>query len=338
MGKGSPTPEDQLAPVDLARLYTPDKYVCKLTPELKIMAKKDLREDDKIRDQALDQLRQWIIKTDYIRDCRLDANFLLRFCRQKKFNIPMAQETLVKYITMRQQNPNWFFETSMHDPAVLDLINRGVAFALPQRDKLGRRVLFTVGGNIDPNYHTAEHVMKAIMVVFESLLEDEENQIRGFSYILDEGGITMNHIINLWNPSEISKIWGVTEKGMPMRHKRLDFIKLPNILAYVFDFAKSLMSQKLQSRIVVHKDPETLRKNVDTRLLPQEYGGEIPMQQMIEMFKDEVRERQGRLLALDRMRVDVNLMKKASGDKCGAAVSKDFINGITGSFKKLEFD
>lgn len=57
------------------------------------------------------------------------------------------------------------------------------------------------------------------------------------------------------------------------------------------------------------------------------------------MFKDEVRERQGRLDALDRMRIDMDLMKKAgaTGDKCGSAVSKELI-GVTGSFKKLDFD
>jgi len=136
-------------------------------------------------------------------------------------------------------------------------------------------------GNIDPSYHTAEHVMRAIMVCFESLLEDEENQIRGFGYVLDEGGITFSHIVNLWNPSEISKIWGVTEKSMPMRHKRLDFIRLPTILAYVFDFAKSLMSSKLQKRIVLHKDISGLQGNLDTKILPKEYGGEIPMAEMI---------------------------------------------------------
>jgi len=57
------------------------------------------------------------------------------------------------------------------------------------------------------------------------------------------------------------------------------------------------------------------------------------------MYKDEVRERQSRLDALDRMRIDMDLMKKAgvTGEKCGSAVSQE-INGVTGSFKKLEFD
>ncbi|ODN05727.1 Clavesin-2 [Orchesella cincta] len=339
MGKGSPTPEDQywFNEADIGRLYVCDKYKCTLSPELKKVAKAELREDDYTREQALEQVRHWIKKTDYIRDCRLDSNFLLRFLRQQKFSVPLAQETLLKYIVMRQQNPHWFHGTGMQDPMVLDLINRGVAFALPKRDKFGRRVLFTVGGGIDPNRHTAEGVMKAIMVAFESCLEDEENQVRGFSYILDEGGITLNHL-SLWNPNEMNKIWGVCERAMPMRHKRLDFVNLPTIATYVYEFAKGLMTQKLRNRITLHKDVNALTQIVDQKILPKEYGGDTELLEMIEMYKEEIRHRQPRLLALDRMRVDLEMWKKTTNaSSYTPSLSKDIL-GMTGSFKRLEID
>jgi hypothetical protein len=340
MGKGSPTPEDQLGN-SLESLYIEDKYVCTLSNELKIIAKKELREDDRIRDQTIDAMRDWIKKTSYIQNCRMDSNFLLRFLRHKKFHVPAAQETLVRYITMRQEHKNWFHNTSLYDPLVLDLVNRGVAFALPKKDKNGRRVLFTVGGNIDPHRHRPEHVMKALMVVFESFLEEEENQIRGFSYILDESGVTTTHLANLWNPSEMTKIWSTTEKGMPMRHRSLEFMRLPLIVSAAFNLAKAMMSSKLQKRVVVYKSDADFKKNQDASILPKEYGGEIPMAKMIELFKEEIRERQDRLVALDDMRVDMlqlTTMAK-SGDKCGAAVAKE-IGGIgaAGSFRKLEID
>ncbi len=126
--------------------------------------------------------------------------------------------------------------------------------------------------------------MKAIMVCFESLLEDEENQVQGFSYILDESGITATHLANLWHPSEMTKIFSTTEKGMPMRHRAIQFMRLPLIVSAVFNFAKTLMSSKLQKRIVVYKNDEELKKNFkDESFLPQEYGGKIPMAQMIGM-------------------------------------------------------
>jgi hypothetical protein len=141
--------------------------------------------------------------------------------------------------------------------------------------------LIIISGNIDPHKHKAEHVMKAIMVCFESLLEEDENQVLGFTYILDESGITTTHLANLWHPSEMTKIWATTEKGMPMRHRSLEFLKLPLIVGAVFNFAKTLMSSKIQKRIVVYKNDADFKKNYDVSMLPQEYGGKIPMADMI---------------------------------------------------------
>jgi hypothetical protein len=324
-----------LSQEDLKVLYTPDKYVCKLSDELKKIAKKELREDDKVREQALAQMRDWISKTNYIRDCRVDSNFLLRFLRVKKFSVPLAQETLLKYIAMRQQHTHWFHSTTIADPLVLDLVNRGVAFALPGRDKFGRRVMFTVGGNIDSSYHTSESVMKAIMLTFESMLEDEETQIRGFSHILDESGITLSHL-TLWNPTDLSKIFGTCEKAMPMRHKRLDFVRLPTLLNYVYEFAtNTLMSEKLRNRIKLHKDSASLMEHVDPKILPKEYGGVIPMADMIQMFKEEIASRDARVLALDRMNLDLDLVKKSNN--APKSLCNDIL-GMSGSFKKLDID
>jgi len=133
MGKGSPTPEDNVVQLmsrsdvasDLAQLYVADTYVCKLSPELRKLAKKELREDDSGRPQAIQQMRDWIRKSEFILKCRIDSNFLLRFLRHKKFSVPMAQETLLRYLIMRQENPMWFRGTSMHDPTIMELINRG---------------------------------------------------------------------------------------------------------------------------------------------------------------------------------------------------------------------
>jgi len=56
-------------------LYIPDTYVCTLSEDLQKFAKKELREDEKTRDQALAQMREWISKTDYIKNCRVGELF-----------------------------------------------------------------------------------------------------------------------------------------------------------------------------------------------------------------------------------------------------------------------
>jgi len=277
-------------------------------PDVSEVAKRELGEDDQRRLESLEEMREWLRGTQYIKNCRQDANFLLRFLRHKKFNVPLAKETLVQYLTMRQENSKWFHNLSLYDPVVEELINRGVVFALPQRDTNGRRVIFTIGGNIDPNRHKTEDVMRAIMVCLESLLEDEENQVLGFSYILDESGITLSHISKLWRISDL-KLWSVTEKGLPIRHRSMEFFRLPLVARTVVHLAKSVMSHKLQERIVVYKEGQEF-KNVDVDILPKEYGGVTPMADMIASFKKEIGDRQDSLLQLDRMSIDVQQMSR----------------------------
>jgi len=325
-------------------LFSADTYEWRLGEDLKKIAKKDLREDEKSREQGLATMRDWISKCGYIKNCRLDSNFLLRFLRVKKFSVPSAFDTLTKYIGMRQNHVSWFHNTTINDPMVADLISRGVSFALPERDKFGRRVMFTIGANIDPSYHTSEAVLKAIMLTAEALLEDEENQIRGFSHILDESGITMKHM-TLWNPSEIAKIFVTCEKSLPMRHKSLDFVSLPTFLHFVYEVAtKTFMSAKLRSRIRLHRNAKCMAETIDPRILPLEYGGTIPLATMTELFKQELISKNmcAKLAVMDKMQVDFELMKKLGNDKgmpgtTMTTFSKELL-GVGGSFKKLEFD
>lgn len=67
-------------------------------------------------------------------------------------------------------------------------------FALPQRDKLGRRVIFYRLNVWDPKVNIAHDVIRVNGVVFETLLEDEENQIRGCVHVVDGSGIGLQYI------------------------------------------------------------------------------------------------------------------------------------------------
>ena len=54
-------------------------------------------------------------------------------------------------------------------------------------------------------------------------------------------------------------------------------------MKYVFDFGLGLMSEKLRSRVKMYSKFKEIR-DVDKDLLPLEYGGKIPMKDMIGDF------------------------------------------------------
>lgn len=79
-----------------------------------------------------------------------------------------------------------------------------------------------------------------------------------------------------------------------------------------------------------HRTSEDLMKHVDPAILPKEYGGTVPLKDMIEELKRNLLKRRDELLALDEMCVDLYALEKND-------LTQD-IHSTAGSFRKLELD
>lgn len=153
---------------------------------LRRVAETELHESSKNRKRALRELRDWLKSQSHISNCRTDNNFLLRFLRMRKFEVTDACKVLDKYLKMRTQNPGWFATLDIREPKLNQLISDGYCFVLPQRDAKGRKVVYSKASAMDANMFTASDVMRAHLLTFEALLEDEDVQVNGVTYIFDE--------------------------------------------------------------------------------------------------------------------------------------------------------
>lgn len=105
-----------------------DDYLCKLSSDTRKIAELELRETDDICKHSLKSLRDWIEKNPRIVSSRLDANFLLRFLRCKKFSIPMAKEMIERYLVLRhyeQEGTKVFINLDCRLPAIRELFEMG---------------------------------------------------------------------------------------------------------------------------------------------------------------------------------------------------------------------
>lgn len=151
-------------------------------------------------------MRDWMDKNPKIVKCRYDASFLLRFLRAKKFSLPLVQQTLERYVMMRAVYDNAVFSNvHLDEPNVIDLLNRGLVFPLPSRDRLGRRVLVVQAKAIDMNRHTMRDLIRLFTITADFLIEDEENQIRGFVYLVSASGASMQ-MLTLVTPKEAMRM------------------------------------------------------------------------------------------------------------------------------------
>lgn len=79
---------------------------------------------------------------------------------------------------------------------------------------------------------------------------------------------------------------------------------------------------------------EELYDKIDKKILPKEYGGEIPLAEMLDKFKMTLKEKREKILALDDMYIEID-------EKTCPLVSEmneELGIGLEGSFKKLTVD
>jgi len=310
-----------------------DSYQCSLSPKFKKIAYDELREDENIRHQALTQMREWIAKHPYIRKCRTDAVFLLRFLRTKKFSIPAACEMLERYMTIRQIYPNWFQKLDIEDRDIYAIIHDGYLVPLLDRDDEGRQVILSCAGRFDASRFTSAQMARAHSLVCEVLLDDEESQVAGYAHVNDESGLTMS-LLSLWSFVDLKNMLKCIQNSTPMRHRETHFINLPPFASKFIEFGMSILSDKLKSRIVLHKSLDDLSKKVDKKILPKEYGGTVPMNEMIEKFIARCRQNREKILALDDMHIEIT----KNSPYWQEVEDQEIDSGMVGSFRKLQVD
>lgn len=82
-------------------------------------------------------------------------------------------------------------------------------------------------------------------------------------------------------------------------------------MSLVFQFAKSLLSQKLRDRFRTHANLDKLAEVVPASILPAEAGGQVPMSVMIDEWKAVLEARRESILSLDRVEYSIENMEAA---------------------------
>ncbi|XP_053665391.1 clavesin-1-like [Anopheles marshallii] len=311
-----------------------DQYEFTLSDQYRNIAKKELREEDEIREQSLVQMREWIAKHPYIRKCRTDASFLLRFLRFRKYSVPMACEALERYLAMRDMFPAWFKKLDCNDPVLREMLEDGM-FAKLGQDSDGRMVIMFRIKLLNADKFGPLERGRLVALVIETLLEWEELQIGGFRVMIDFTDTVMKHY-GTWGVTDMKIFMDALNRSYPVRFREIICAKFPKFAASILHLLLTFASPKVKKRIIFYSTVLEMKRKLEPSLLPKSYGGDLDTDELGHKFIKHLENRRSVILALDDMEIDVahysSLWNQSN------LVENEVEGGVAGSFRKLNID
>lgn len=260
-----------------------DEYVCTLDEDLLKYAEEALGETEEKRQNGIRELREWVLRNPRIAKCRLDGKYLLRFLRVTKHNTKRAKEMLERWLIFREglYGYDWFSNLDVDRPNLQELMNKGLLIVLPTRTKVKKeRVIIVRCQAVDPKTNDIGNIAFSLStLVYETLHENEEDQIRGFRFIFDVGKINLSHYFifsfNTWN-----RLMKHVERTCTNRNRGVHVVNMNRALLFVSKLVISQMKEKNRKKNHFHSDIDEI-DFIDKKDLPREYGGEVPMSKYI---------------------------------------------------------
>ncbi|XP_077990772.1 alpha-tocopherol transfer protein-like [Glandiceps talaboti] len=303
-------------------------YVCTLSPETLEKAMRELNEDPETRNQKIDELREKFRKEKPEVKLPPEDAFLLRYLRNKKFDVDKAYKMLLHYYDCRRKYPQLY--TKFYPSAYKHIFDLGMQKICPERDSEGRLIMLAHLGNYDPDRHSITDVFSASLMIMEKVLQDEETQVNGLVIVGDYEGLTMKMFTKSGGPATSKMDTDLFVNALPIRFKGMHYIRQPDILKTIFGMIRPFIPDKLYKRIHFHgKEYGTLHDHVPSSLLPPEYGGSLEFDWK-EWF-NELMQRDDEFEILNQYG-----FPNASDSLGGQAQGADPSLGLVGTFKKLE--
>lgn len=222
---------------------------------------------------------------------------------------------------MKNESPELFDFNEENYAKIMKLYESGFCYPLPGRDSNGQKYIMVTSRKWNTDLFTEMDAIRLLIYVSCVLLEEEETQICGISYIYDTEGTTMKHFIS---PVCLKNYINSIVNLAPMRLKEISVINLPSFAAFFVEIMLKFLKEKLRKRVHVLKPNVGLDKHINLALLPKVHGGLKAQTEIMQEFLFFEKEKRGKVLEYLNLKIGWKSSQK--------------IDEGTGSFRKLEID
>ncbi|XP_054269038.1 clavesin-1-like isoform X2 [Macrosteles quadrilineatus] len=202
--------------------------------------------------------------------------FLLRFLHARKMKVEESYHLLCRYHQYRKENPALFANMNLNDTLIQQALYDGFPGVLANRDRRGRCVLVFFCNHWDHSNYSLEVIYRSLLLTLDRLLEQEENQINGFVFIVDWTDFSLRQSTNI-SPRVLKSMVEGLQDCFPARFKGVHFVNQPWYIEAALMVVKPFLKEKTKEKIWMYgNNLSALHEAVNADLLPAELGGELP--------------------------------------------------------------
>jgi len=268
------------------------RYTCNLSTEVLHKAHKELFEplNNNERLSKIDELiHSYNSKypDEQLNENQKRDQFLLKFLRARKFDMKRSVKLLKNYLNKEKIFPE-VFEKIKHPHLLKSFLETRFITVLNGRAKNSSAIVFLRPCHNCENTQIFD-IFSAAFLTFETLINDEVNQIHGVTVIEDFFHANRN-IVKQMGPIIGKKFTTIIQDCLPIRLKNMCFVHENFMITLVYTIVKPFLKQKTRDRIVMVGDNhERLAAIVDVSNLPAAIGGVLDEDQLqYDEWKDKL--------------------------------------------------
>lgn len=256
--------------------YTLRLEVDELRPEIKEIARKELRENPDIVRESIETLKDLLKEESDLHVPYENEAWLVRFLRPTKFYPESALQLIRNYYQFKIKHKNVY--EGLLPSKEKNIFDHDILTVLLSRDQAGRRVLILqLGKKWKHNKCSLDEVFKGAVLFMEAAMIEPETQICGAQVVFDMDGLSLQQTWQ-FTPPFAKRIVDWLQDSVPLRIKGIHIVNQPYIFNMVFALFKPFLREKLKRRIIFHgTDRDSLHQHLSAKCLPECYGGTCDM-------------------------------------------------------------
>ncbi|XP_064611372.1 alpha-tocopherol transfer protein-like [Liolophura sinensis] len=234
-------------------------------------AKDELNEKPEENRSQLKQFTDWIQQERKWLTAPTDPIFLMSFLRVRKFSQLLARETLVNYLTTREKEAEYFTKVDCDDIKIMTVLKSSFFLPMPKPDEHGRQVCIIRPGQLDISgkVFKIQDAFRAVFMILDFLLRDENVQVNGLIMVLDYTGVTMSH--QSFAGEHRAKFLKLLTRTYPLRIKGILMYNVGPFMEILLGIMKSVLKEKIQKRLETAPDMVTIYSKLGQSCLPLDY-------------------------------------------------------------------